>query len=167
MSQRPATPFIASALQAVKLRSVPRAPQREAPGSTAPCAASAELSSALETERAQNARLRAVDLESWYSAIADATFNTIFLPLAPSEARSITLEYDRKIALAASAATDDACLLQLQARISDAIAALGGDGERYWHFEHVTSCMATFSILLLPSPSSHFCSICEAVEPQP
>ena len=169
LEHAPATPFLASALQAVKLRSAPRALQKETPeGSIAPCAASAELAAALETERAQNARLRAVDLESWYDAIADATFKTIFLPLAPSEARSITLEYHRKIAPAASAATDDACLLQLRARISDALAALGGDGERHWHLHHVTSCTTTGSIL--PSPPalpSLFCSIREALQPQP
>jgi hypothetical protein len=142
MSQEhlPIAPPLASALQNVKLRSAPRSPHRDEHAGAATLTASAALAAALQTERGHNARLRAVDLESWYDSISDKTFKTIFLPLAPNEARCITQEYHRKIARAASAATqdissyvpcteDDTRLLQLQARISDALAALGGHGE--------------------------------------
>ena len=142
MSQEhvPIAPPLASALQGVKLRSAPLCPHRDEHAGAAALTASVTLAAALQTEREHNARLRAVDLESWYDSISDKTFKTIFLPLAPNEARCITQEYHRKIERAASPATqhisshvhhaeDDACLLQLQARISDALASLGGHGE--------------------------------------
>ncbi len=140
MSQEhsPVAPPLASALLGVKLRSAALCPHRDEHAGAATLTASAALAAALQTEREHNARLRAVDLESWYDSISDKTFKTIFLPLAPNEARCIAQEYHRKITRAASGATqdissyvhdteDDTCLLQ--ARISDALAALGGHGE--------------------------------------
>jgi hypothetical protein len=157
----PIAPPLASALQGVKLRSAPLCPHRDEHAGAAALTASATLAAALQTEREHNARLRAVDLESWYDSISDKTFKTIFLPLAPNEARCIAQEYHRKIARAASAATqdissyvhdveDDTCLLQLQARISDALTALGGHGEC-----QALRALGDVVILVLPLPSSH------------
>ena len=173
MSQEhlPIAPPLASALQGVKLRSAPLCPHRDEDAGAATLTASATLAAALQTEREHNARLRSVDLESWYDSISDQTFKTIFLPLAPNEARCIAQEYHRKITRAASGATqdissyvhdteDDTCLLQLHARISDALAALGGHGECQALRGAWCRCgfRATLCILLLPSsPSPTLC----------
>ena len=186
MSQEhlPAPPPLASALQGVKLRSAPRSSHRHELAGDATLNAPSALAAALQMERGHNARLRAVDLESWYDSISDKTFKTIFLPLAPNEARCITQEYHRKIERAASSATqhissyvhhaeDDACLLQLQARISDALASLGGHGMCQALGAlgivvilvlHLLNFLTVISLTNSPSMS---CSICEALESKP
>ena len=42
----------------------------------------AGLREAVARERAQHARLRAVDIESWYTELKDHTFHTVFVALA-------------------------------------------------------------------------------------
>jgi hypothetical protein len=134
-------------------------------------------------ERGHNARLRAVDLESWYDSISDKTFKTIFLPLAPNEARCITQEYHRKIERAVSPTTqhissyvhhaEGDVLLQLQARISDALASLGGHGKCQALGALcivvilVLHLLIFLTIISLTNSPSMSCSICEALESQP
>ncbi len=178
------SPPLAGALQGVKLRSALRSPHMDEHAGAATSTAPSALAAALQMERGHNARLRAVDLESWYDSIADKTFTTIFLPLAPNEARCITQEYHRKIARATSATTehisshvnhaeDDTSLLQLQVRISDALASLGGHGERQaLGAPRIVAILVLYllhfpTIISLTKYPSMSCSICEALESQP
>ena len=52
------------------------------------------LKDAVELEKSHNARLRAVDLESWYSdALLPFTFPTVFIPITPSQAQALIRAY--------------------------------------------------------------------------
>ncbi len=76
-----------------------------------------------------NARLRAVDIESWYDALAEFTFRTEFVALGQHEARALVDTYwSWKRAdddAAAAAAPLPAVLQALEARVAAAMEALG------------------------------------------
>ena len=51
------------------------------------------LVDAVAREKEQNARLRAVDLEAWYTHLQPFTFRTVFVALHPSEARALVAAF--------------------------------------------------------------------------
>jgi hypothetical protein len=52
-------------------------------------AAHVDLGANVAQERAQNAQLRACDLEAWYTALAPWTFRTALVPISMAEARAV------------------------------------------------------------------------------
>lgn len=117
----------ATALQSVSLRKV------QVPA-TRPFISSDEVKSAVSQERTQNARLRAVDLECWYFALAQFTFKTEFIPLSPEEARAIVQQYHVLLhsesasspssSLPSSTSVTDQHLSSLLSKISQTISSL-------------------------------------------
>jgi hypothetical protein len=79
-SVSPSLGISSSALQGVQLKKTKVI-------STAPTFVSAQV------EREQNARLRACDLDFWYSALEEFTFPTVFIPISPDEARALIRAY--------------------------------------------------------------------------
>lgn len=112
------------------------------------------LADAIAREKAQNERLRAVDLESWYARLAEFTFRTQFVAFSPDEARAMMAAYRARLAAdragesppdilsgttaqalcgtahaAALSASDGALLEALETRVQAGLDALpGADG---------------------------------------
>lgn len=93
------------------------------------------LESALNSKR-NNERLRAVDIEAWYDDIKEHTFKTVFVPIAPRDAKAIVAAYQSKKASNMDAKTqgseDDAtltteqkaCLVALKTKIDQAMLTM-------------------------------------------
>jgi hypothetical protein len=116
--------FTASNLQNIQLRKVTPAPNT-----------TATLRDDIVTEKAQNARLRACDIEAWYASLREHTFATECVPLSPAEARALVALYRAKKQHGDNArgydgvdAEQQELLSGLQQRIHDAMQALGGGG---------------------------------------
>jgi hypothetical protein len=123
-------PFNAASLQKVTLTAVEQNVEHKI-----------SLARAVQLETKQNARLRAVDVESWYDNIPEHTFPTVFIPLTPDDATAIRRQYyckqqesttvtaagiAAKSALAAmSAETMTSTLATLQGKVQAAIVKLG------------------------------------------
>jgi hypothetical protein len=97
------------ALSAVKLRTTERKTEE------------VDLKAHLHLERAQNARLRQVDIESWYDSIKEFTYPTAFVPLSVNAANTIVSEYHKLKADSSHDWRQNSTLCQLESEITQAM----------------------------------------------
>jgi hypothetical protein len=86
------------------------------------------LANAIATEKEMNRRMREADVDFWYDAIKELTYETVFVSITPKEAEAMASYYNANVSGAVPSDETNAVLAEVERRVDDAMKPFGGDG---------------------------------------